>query len=100
VLRPLLLDGCFVALASTAEWFLWAPAGRPQQVADVIEVILHAELASDDLGDAPRCPHLATKAECFGTQCEQQRQSGKLLRGGPPSSLLKIARFDLLRLFR
>src|SRR5262249_38900444 len=69
---------CFVALARTAEWFLWAPAGRPQQVTDVIEVIVHAELASDDLGDAPRSPDLATKAERLGTQCQQQAAIGRV----------------------
>ncbi len=58
-----MFDGCLVALRGATEWLLRTPPSGPQQVADVIEVILDAELATDDLGHAPRRPDLAPKAE-------------------------------------
>jgi hypothetical protein len=45
----------------------------------VIEVILHAELTTDDLRDPPRCPDLSSEAERLGPTCQQHRQLGDLL---------------------
>jgi hypothetical protein len=75
-----LLDGSLVALAGAAERFLGAPAGGAQQIADMIEVILGAELAADHLRYPARGPDLAAKAECLCSSSQQQWQAGELLR--------------------
>jgi hypothetical protein len=78
-----LLDGSLVALAGAAEWFLRAPAGGAQQIADVIEVIPDAELAADHLRHPSCGPDLAAKAEGFCALGQQQRQAGELLGRQP-----------------
>src|SRR5262245_32147357 len=46
----------------------------------MIEVVLHAELAANQLGDAARGPHVPAKAKSFGPLREQCGQLNKLLR--------------------
>jgi hypothetical protein len=58
-----------------------APAGRPQQVADVIEVIVHAELAADDRRHPLGGPDIPTEAERLGALCQELGQLPPLLVG-------------------
>jgi hypothetical protein len=66
-------------LGSATERLLRTPASGSQQVAHVIEVILDAELATDDLGHASRRPDLTSKAERLSTAGQQHRHLGELL---------------------
>jgi hypothetical protein len=66
-------------LRRTAQWLQRPPASGSQQVADVIAVVPDAELAADDLRDAPGGPELAPKAKRFRSSGQQQRQLGQLL---------------------
>jgi hypothetical protein len=74
------LDGNLVTLAGAAERFLRAPAGGAQQIADMIEVILDAEWATDHLRHPARGPDLAAKAEGFCALGQQQWQAGRAVR--------------------
>jgi hypothetical protein len=56
-----------------------APAGRAQQVADVIGVVAHAELAADDRRHPLGGPDVATEAERLGALRQQVRQLLALL---------------------
>jgi hypothetical protein len=46
----------------------------------VIEVVLHAELAANQLGHAASGPHISSKAKALGAMRQQHRQLDKLLR--------------------
>jgi len=67
-------------LTGAAQWLLRTPASRAQQIADVIEVVLHAELAANQFGDAASRPDVPTKAKGLCTLRQQHWQLGKLLR--------------------
>ena len=47
----------------------------------MIDVVVHAELAADNLRYASGGPHLASKAKGFRSSGQQQRQLGELLGG-------------------
>jgi hypothetical protein len=56
------IDGFLIALASTPRWLLAAPAKPTQQPPDARLVVLDAELASNQLGDAWQGPQLGGPA--------------------------------------
>jgi hypothetical protein len=78
-LSPALLDGRFVALTGAAQRLLRRPPGLPEQIPDVIEVVLHAELAANQLGDAASGPHIASKAKGLCPRRQRRRRLSKLL---------------------
>ena len=92
-------DGCLVALGSSLERLLPAPAGLAHQPADMVAMIADAEGAPEDLGDAGGGPHVAAKAVRLRPAGEQVGDLGALLGGqfgrptgpGPRAQRLRAA---------
>ena len=70
-------------MSGAAQWLLRTPASLAQQIADVVEVVLHAELAANQFGNAASRPHIASKAKGLRALRQQHRHLAKLLRGQP-----------------
>src|SRR5690349_10085196 len=64
--RPLLaapaLDRCIVTLTGALNWFLYAPANRSQQAANMVGMIADAELTLDHSSNPLLGPDIAHKA--------------------------------------
>jgi len=67
-------------LAGPLNRLLHAPAGRPQELADVIRMVADPELPPDDRRHALGGPDITAEAERFGPLRQQQRELRPLLR--------------------
>lgn len=79
-LGPPGLDRRLVPLAGPLDRLLHAPAGRPQERADVIGMVADPELAPNAGRHAPGRPDITPEAERLGPPRQQQRNLRPLLR--------------------